>query len=261
MQGLRPKHNTLQRSLHPTRFAVWRWLALPRLRIFFWFTYRGHELGTHHAFQIMHPGKKLKIPFRIAIGLMVICVALPLIESRSSPVPLLLGLFALAAGVGMPILLGRRRVSFTAIWLSVYVISYSILSWHGAYIGGNFGGSDNRDDWGGLKGHETPAQGKRSAKRASPRVSVPQRPRSPAGARLTIACSWRCCWPPGFFRPVGALGDFLRRSTQGGAPRRLGACPGLSSFAPLGLRSPNQSRQPKPGERLVFNRTPLAGRG
>ncbi len=46
---------------------------------------------------------------------------------------------------------------------------------------------------------------------------------------------------PGLFRPVGALADVNGRFTQGGAPRRLGACPGLSSCAPLGLGAPNQA--------------------
>jgi len=46
---------------------------------------------------------------------------------------------------------------------------------------------------------------------------------------------------PGLFRPVGALGDLFGRSTQGGAPRGLGACPGLACVAPLGLKAPNQS--------------------
>jgi len=97
--------------------------------------------------QIMHAGKKLKIALWIAIGLIVICLALPLIGSRSSPVPMLIGLFALTVAVGIPIFLGRRRASFMALWLAVYVVVYSVLSWRGGYIGGNFGGSDNRDVW------------------------------------------------------------------------------------------------------------------
>jgi len=35
--------------------------------------------------------------------------------------------------------------------------------------------------------------------------------------------------------------------TQGGAPRKLGTCPGLSSSAPLGLGAPNGA----PEERLL----------
>jgi hypothetical protein len=36
------------------------------------------------------------------------------------------------------------------------------------------------------------------------------------------------------FRPVGALDVSFARLTQGAAPRRLGACPGLSYHAPVG---------------------------
>ena len=65
----------------------------------------------------------------------------------------------------------------------------------------------------------------------------------------------------GLSRPLGASGCFLGRSTQGGAPRGLGACPGLACIAPLGLRAPNQPREPRPGGRLAVNRAPLARRG
>ena len=65
----------------------------------------------------------------------------------------------------------------------------------------------------------------------------------------------------GLSRPLGASGCFLGRSTQGGAPRGLGACPGLACLAPLGLRAPNQPRQPRPGGRLGFNRAPVVQRG
>ena len=52
-----------------------------------------------------------------------------------------------------------------------------------------------------------------------------------------------CLDPWGFWFLFG-------RPTQGDAPRGLGACPGLACLAPLGLRAPNQTRQPVPGSRL-----------
>jgi hypothetical protein len=120
-----------------------------------------------------------------------------------------------------------------------------------------------------LKGQEATAQGKRAARRASPWVNRPPRHPSPEGARqrsrMTRSsqsgavprggeAAWVCAAPSGL---VGSGG----RLTQGGAPRGLGACPGLSSFAPLGLGAPNQKRPPTPGERFCSNRTPAARRG
>jgi hypothetical protein len=57
---------------------------------------------------------------------------------------------------------------------------------------------------------------------------------------------------PRLFRPVGAMDELLGRPTQGDAPRRLGACPGLSYAAPLGLRPPNQITAPNAGGRRRF---------
>ena len=94
----------------------------------------------------MQAGRKLKIAAWISIGVVIICLALPAIASGEL-VPLLLGLLALTAAIVIPILLGRRRLVFVVVWLAVYVIAYGVLSWHGGYIGGNFGGSDNRDVW------------------------------------------------------------------------------------------------------------------
>jgi hypothetical protein len=65
---------------------------------------------------------------------------------------------------------------------------------------------------------------------------------------------------PDLFRPVGALGDYFGRSTQGGAPRGLGACPGLSSFAPLGLGAPNQSLHRTAALRLRLGCAGVIGR-
>jgi hypothetical protein len=63
-------------------------------------------------FRTMHTGKKMKIALWVSVGVIVVCLALPLIHTRTSPLPLLIGLLAFAVAVGIPILLGRRRVSF-----------------------------------------------------------------------------------------------------------------------------------------------------
>lgn len=90
---------------------------------------------------------KLKIAFWIAIALIVILLVLPVILSKASPVPLLLGLVALAMAFIIPLVLARRRLSFMAAWLAFYIIAYFILSWRGAYISHNLGGMDNRETW------------------------------------------------------------------------------------------------------------------
>ncbi len=66
---------------------------------------------------------------------------------------------------------------------------------------------------------------------------------------------------PRLFRPVGALADFNGRSTQGGTPRRLGACPGLSSCAPLGLGAPNQTVEATATRALAWRTGPGDCRG
>ena len=95
----------------------------------------------------MEVSRKLKIATWVAVVVIIICLFLPVIASGSSPVPLLVGLLALAAAFAIPILLGRWRLVSLAVWLPVYVIVYTALSWHGGYIDGNFGGSDNRRVW------------------------------------------------------------------------------------------------------------------
>jgi hypothetical protein len=61
--------------------------------------------------------------------------------------PLLIGLLALGSAIAIPILLGRWRASCVIVWLVLYVVAYSTLSWRGSYMDGNFGGSDNRSIW------------------------------------------------------------------------------------------------------------------
>ena len=90
---------------------------------------------------------------------------------------------------------------------------------------------------------------------ASLRASVTpgsQHPEIPVPWRgVTDTPASRARWPspgvPAFFCPAGAPGDSRGFPTEGGTPRRLGTCPGLSSLAPLGLEAPNQTRQPTPG--------------
>jgi hypothetical protein len=83
----------------------------------------------------------------ITIGLIAVCLALPAVLSGRSPLPLLIGLLALAAAIAIPVGLGRWRPVFMAAWLTGYVVVYGVLSWRGGYIDGNFGGSDNRRVW------------------------------------------------------------------------------------------------------------------
>ena len=94
----------------------------------------------------MHVGGKLKIAAWISIGIIIICLVLPAIASGDL-VHLLVGLLAFMAAILIPVLLGRKRLIFMAVWLVVYAVVYCALSWHGNYIAGNFGGSDNRDVW------------------------------------------------------------------------------------------------------------------
>jgi hypothetical protein len=92
-------------------------------------------------------GRKLKILIWITIGVTVVALALPLVGSKDSLVPLLVGLLDVAAAVTIPVVLGRKQKSYMSAWLAVYVIAYSFLSWHGRYIDANLGGSDNRSIW------------------------------------------------------------------------------------------------------------------
>jgi purine-cytosine permease-like protein len=89
-------------------------------------------------------GRKLKILIWIAIGVTVVALALPIVGSKDSLVPLLVGLFGVTVAVTIPVVLGRKRMSFMSAWLAVYVIAYSVLSWNGGYIDANLGGNDNR---------------------------------------------------------------------------------------------------------------------
>jgi len=98
-----------------------------------------------HTKEIMSP--KLKVALWVAIALIVVGLALPVVFSKASPIPLFLGLIALATAVTIPIVLGRRRLSLMTAWLAVYVIAYVVLSWRGGYIGHNLGGADNRETW------------------------------------------------------------------------------------------------------------------
>jgi hypothetical protein len=95
----------------------------------------------------MKEGSQLKIAIWITVGAVITGLFIPVVASGSSPVPLLVGILAVAAAFGIPILLGRWRPISLAVWLPTYVIVYSTLSWNGVYIDGNFGGSDNRSVW------------------------------------------------------------------------------------------------------------------
>lgn len=91
--------------------------------------------------------RRLKILLWSTLAVIVAGLAIPFSWGKVSPVPFLLSLLASATAIAMPILLGRRRVSFMAVWLAGYVITYGVLSWHGGYIDANLGGSDNRGIW------------------------------------------------------------------------------------------------------------------
>lgn len=90
---------------------------------------------------------KVKILVWTSVAVFVICLFVPVFASGSSPVPLSVGLLAFTIAIAVPILLARKRTFFTALWLAVYIVAYGTLSWHGSYIDGNFGGSDNRSVW------------------------------------------------------------------------------------------------------------------
>jgi hypothetical protein len=95
-----------------------------------------------------------------------------------------------------------------------------------------------------LKGQRNTAQGKRAGRRASPwvqrqtRFFSPERVAEMSGRR----CRAKIPIPEDVFRfsvaPSGQ-NSLWGHQTQGGAPPRVGACPGLYSFAPLGLETPN----------------------
>ncbi len=88
-----------------------------------------------------------KILVWIAIVSVFVSLALPVLYARVSPIPLLLGLLSLAIAVTVPILLGRKHGRLAIAWIAVYIFAYGVLSWRGGYIGGNFGGNDNRSVW------------------------------------------------------------------------------------------------------------------
>ncbi len=89
----------------------------------------------------------LKILFWIAIASIVVGLALPVVLNGVPIAELLIAILALAVAITIPILLWLRRPIYTAVWIAVYVIVYGMLSWHGVYLEGNFGGSDNRRVW------------------------------------------------------------------------------------------------------------------
>jgi hypothetical protein len=91
--------------------------------------------------------RRLKILLWSTLAVIVAGLAIPFPWGKVSPVPVLLSLLAFATAIAIPIVLGRRRVSFMAVWLAGYVIMYGVLSWHGSYIDANLGGSDNRSIW------------------------------------------------------------------------------------------------------------------
>jgi hypothetical protein len=106
----------------------------------------------------------------------------------------------------------------------------------------------------------SPGQAKVRPDRVSPWVGRSQETSKPCMGetgslrRMTLRPS------SGLFRPVGASDVSFGCYTQGSAPRRLGACPGLVWVAPLGLRAPDKSRKLMPSGCGGFNRAPLARR-
>lgn len=88
-----------------------------------------------------------KILVWIAMVSVIVSLTLPIIFAGISPLPLLGGLLSLAIAVAIPILLGRKHGRLAMAWIAVYIFVYVELSWHGVYIGGNFGGNDNRSVW------------------------------------------------------------------------------------------------------------------
>lgn len=88
-----------------------------------------------------------KILIWIAIALVIVSLALLVLFAGVSPIPLLVGLLSLAIAVAVPILLGCKCGRLAVAWVAIYIFTYGVLSWHGGYIGGNFGGSDNRSVW------------------------------------------------------------------------------------------------------------------
>jgi hypothetical protein len=96
---------------------------------------------------IKDDNRVIKILIWIAIVSIVSALIVPPVAVGVSPVPIVIGLLALAIAIAIPLLLVRKRPIFMAVWLAVYIIVYGLLSWRGAYIEGNFGGSDNRSVW------------------------------------------------------------------------------------------------------------------
>jgi len=89
----------------------------------------------------------LKILARVVAIFVIVCFAITFPWGRVSPIPLFLGLFAFAIAVTIPVLLARRWRSLMIAWLAAYTVAYVVLSWRGAYIDANLGGSDNRSIW------------------------------------------------------------------------------------------------------------------
>lgn len=88
-----------------------------------------------------------KILVWLSIASIVVSLALPVIYLRVSPIPLLEGLFLLTIAIAIPILLARKHGLLSIIWLTIYIVVYCWLAWHGSYIDANFGGNDNRSVW------------------------------------------------------------------------------------------------------------------
>ena len=66
--------------------------------------------------------RRFKVTLGNALAIIVACFAISFPWGKVSPIPLLLGLLSLGAAVTTPLMLGRRRLSFMAVWLAAYAV-------------------------------------------------------------------------------------------------------------------------------------------
>lgn len=82
-----------------------------------------------------------------AVSTIAVLMVIPLF-SAPAKIPEALACASLfAAAFAVPIVLARKRTQLGMLWVAAYLIVYTSLTWQGEYIGGNFGGSDNRETW------------------------------------------------------------------------------------------------------------------
>ena len=89
----------------------------------------------------------MKVALWATIAFIVLCLVVTFPWGKVSPLPFLMTFLAVVISVVIPILLGRKRISFMVVWFAAYLVTYAALSWKGEYIDANHGGSDNRSYW------------------------------------------------------------------------------------------------------------------